>query len=46
MVSGLLQGKLPLGNGRRAGNVKQRQLTHVRPVVSEAARPGQDGFAK
>lgn len=46
MVSGLLQGKLPLGNGRRAGNVKQRQRAHVRPVVSEAARPGQDGFAK
>ena len=46
MVSGLLQGKLPVGNGRRAGNVKQRQRAHVRPVVSEAARLGHDGFAK
>lgn len=46
MVSGLLQGTLPLVAAGKVCAIKQQRRQHSRIITSEAVRPGQDGFVK
>lgn len=46
MVSGLLQGRLPVQVSRGFCVSKQRRCQHARAITNEAPRPGHSGFAK